>query len=153
MNLSKCKQMSNDELVERGADIRVDFGDGIDTCYVSDPSKVFDSEYITLHYLDGIQIHVSNGKAAMWIDHRKCTDKFVKMDKEFKTRYKHVSFDETIKGVWYCCHNKHDADMGKATYYGRWKQWVMEFENDRIFNEQCLIDIADFLSQLNRRLK
>ncbi len=72
---------------------------------------------------------------------------------ELKTKYKYIHFDETVKGTWYCYNNSSEGDLGRATYYKRWKQWVMEFEGDMVFNNQCLIDIADFLTQLNKNRK
>lgn len=70
-----------------------------------------------------------------------------------KTKYKYIHFDETIKGRWYCYRNKSGEDLGNAEYYKPWRQWVMEFKEDYVFNAQCLIDIADFLSQLNKESK
>ena len=73
-----------------------------------------------------------------------------------KTKYKYIHFNETVKGTWYCYNNKTESDLGCVEYYKRWKQWVWvwgrigEFEQDRVFNGQCLEDIIDFLGQLNK---
>ena len=67
-----------------------------------------------------------------------------------KTRYKYIHFDESIEGSWYCYNNKTEGDLGCATYYESWKQWVMEFDEGCVFNNQCLRDIIDFLDQLNK---
>lgn len=51
-------------------------------------------------------------------------------------------------------HNiKTGAAMGAVSYYAPWKQFVIEFVEDCVFNNQCLKDITDFLEQLNREQK
>lgn len=69
-----------------------------------------------------------------------------------KSRYKYIHFENVLKGHWYCYNNKTDDDLGCATYYEPWKQWVIDFTDaqDCVFNNQCLRDIADFLDQLNK---
>ena len=69
-----------------------------------------------------------------------------------KTKYKFIHFKEyKQEGVAYTMHNiRTGIAMGAVSYYPQWKQFVVEFVEDCVFNNQCLIDIADFLSQLNR---
>ena len=68
-----------------------------------------------------------------------------------KTKYKFIHFQEYKKeGKAYTIHNnKSGIAMGAVFYYTVWKQFVVEFVEDCVFNNQCLLDIADFLRQLN----
>lgn len=66
-----------------------------------------------------------------------------------KTVYRYIRFD--LEGGYWKCMNKRAANiLGYASYYPQWKQWVMEFERDCVFNNSCLNDMAHFLSQLNK---
>ena len=70
-----------------------------------------------------------------------------------KTRYRYIHFDEAEGVGWYCYNNKSETTLGCVTYYARWRQWVIDFKEDCVFNVQCLQDIADFLGQLNKKPK
>ena len=66
-----------------------------------------------------------------------------------KTKYKHIHFvEKTFKGgvsAWVCLNNKSGEALGGASYYPRWRKYVMEFSEEAVFDESCLRDIADFL--------
>jgi len=68
-----------------------------------------------------------------------------------KTRYKYIHFDDVQDCGWYCYNNRNDDSLGCVTFYPIWKQWVIDFRPDMVFNNQCLRDIADFLDQLNKK--
>ena len=65
-----------------------------------------------------------------------------------KIRYKHIRF-EKVMGVWLCRNIKSNHPLGGIEYYPKWKKWVMNFDEHSVFDEFCLRDIADFLTQLN----
>ena len=77
------------------------------------------------------------------------------MSKEkLKTKYKFIHFIEgNADTKWKCCNNRDYSILGTIEYYPRWKQYVIEFTERCVFNNQCLKDIADFLKDLNRRAK
>ena len=68
-----------------------------------------------------------------------------------KTKYKYIHFEEVgeVAG-WLCLNNKSNDLLGTVTYYTQWQQYVIQFERECIFNNQCLLDIADFLKQLKK---
>ena len=72
-----------------------------------------------------------------------------------KTQYKYIHFeiDAIENGEWVIYNNKTTDILGYVNYYGPWKQWTAEFQKDYVFNTQCLLDIADFLGQLNKGKK
>lgn len=72
-----------------------------------------------------------------------------------KTRYKYIHFekDDPTLDRWFCCNNKTNSEMAEIIYYEPWKQYVIEYMSEFVFNNSCLRDIADFLDQLNSQLK
>ena len=73
-----------------------------------------------------------------------------------KTRYKFIHFNPVAGGYgkdWVCRNNKTDDLLGYIEFYERWKQFVISFIDNTIFNNQCLRDIAEFLDQLNSEYK
>lgn len=71
-----------------------------------------------------------------------------------KRKYKFIHFVEYKKeGIAYTMHNNNESGeaMGAVSYYPQWRQFIIEFTENCVFNNQCLIDIADFLSQLNKK--
>lgn len=78
-----------------------------------------------------------------------------------KTRYKYIHFEEIPQGrgpnVWYCCNNvgiKTDSGLGRVEYYKPWKRFIFgRTDYYAIFSHDCLLDIADFLKQLNEAKK
>ena len=72
-----------------------------------------------------------------------------------KLKYKYIHFVEYKReSIAYTMHNTKSGEaMGAVSYYPQWRQSVVEFVENCVFNNQCLKDIADFLEQLNRRSK
>ncbi len=77
-----------------------------------------------------------------------------------KTKYKFIYFNQIkmTDGIeWAIISNKAHVNgvvddkhlMGGISYYTPWKQYVAEFRDGFVFNNECLLDVADFLSQLN----
>jgi len=73
---------------------------------------------------------------------------------DLKTDYKYIRFKlvdvEDYKKGAECVNKKSGVLLGYVEYYKSWKQYVIEFLEDCVFNASCLKDIADFLSQLNK---
>ena len=76
------------------------------------------------------------------------------VDMSLKTEYKYISFKltdvEDYKKGAECLNKKSGLCLGYVEYYKPWKQYVIEFLEDCVFNNSCLLDIADFLGQLNK---
>ena len=71
-----------------------------------------------------------------------------------KTRYKFINFTQVAPGqktaiLWICHNNRDNHVLGAIEFYKPWKQHVIDFRENAVFNNQCLLDIADFLKQLN----
>ena len=77
------------------------------------------------------------------------------MSEKLKLKYKYITFQEYKKeGVAYLMYNrKASVPIGSVFFYETWKQFVVEFVENCVFNCQCLNDIANFLETLNRRPK
>ncbi len=41
--------------------------------------------------------------------------------------------------------NKSGDELGTLSYYGRWKQWVLNARSEAVFAASCLLDICDFI--------
>ena len=76
-----------------------------------------------------------------------------------KTVYEYIKFWRTDhiaagKECWECINKKSNSPLCAIGYYKPWHQWVMlKLADDAVFNNQCLLDIADFLDQLNEKKK
>ncbi len=74
-----------------------------------------------------------------------------------RTEYKYIKFtfvdSNDHKKGGDCLNKKSTTVLGYWQYYKPWKQYVIEFLEDCVFNETCLRDIADFLNQLNKKPK
>lgn len=71
-----------------------------------------------------------------------------------KTNYKFIGFKEINKSdKWICYNIKANTTLGLVEYYLPWDQYIIEFEQGTIFNNQCLKDIANFLTQINKKYK
>ena len=67
-----------------------------------------------------------------------------------KTHYKYIHFGEDQSdGGCACFNNRSNKKLGDLDYYEQWKQWVFMPEMNTVYNVECLLDIADFLKQLN----
>lgn len=74
-----------------------------------------------------------------------------------KIKYKYIHFEklgEYGKHSQYACYNnKSNGMLGGISYYIKWRQFVFYPQADTIFNSSCLLDIVDFLDQLNGKKK
>ena len=71
-----------------------------------------------------------------------------------KTKYKYINFKKTPEETqWICLNNGAGNILGVIEYHPKWRQYVIDFKERCIFNNQCLCDIADFLTQLNEKTK
>lgn len=69
-----------------------------------------------------------------------------------KTSYKYIEFEPTLghDDEWKCVNKKAKTILGYVSFYEPWKQYVIEFLEDCVFNVSCLNNIAHFLRQLNQ---
>lgn len=71
-----------------------------------------------------------------------------------KTEYKYLSFDLSEKQPkkttsWYC-RNKHSKDiLGIVKWYPAWRQYCFFPTCQAVYNNSCLLDISNFLTQLD----
>jgi hypothetical protein len=74
-----------------------------------------------------------------------------------KTIYKFLKFEEGIVDTincWKCMNKKSGAILACIQWYPKWKEHIWsQYIPDAIFNNTCLLDIADFLTQLNTERK
>lgn len=70
--------------------------------------------------------------------------------------YKHIKFlmlelnrETNPPTLKYLCANKSQEDLGLVQWYEPWKQYCYFDKVEGIYSQSCLLDIADFLSQLN----
>lgn len=47
-------------------------------------------------------------------------------------------------------HNKNDQFLGEIAWFGSWRQYVFMSEDGIIYNNGCLTDIAEVLTDLNK---
>ncbi len=71
-----------------------------------------------------------------------------------KLKYKYIHFvkvpENDLGLLWKCLNNRSKEPLGVITFYKGWKQHVMQFADECVFNNGCLRDIADFLDQINK---
>lgn len=72
-----------------------------------------------------------------------------------KTKYQHIHFVKTkCKHMPYTIHlNKGYFCVGTVEYHKPWKKFATNLEKDYVHDENCHRDMADFLDQLNEKLK
>jgi len=69
---------------------------------------------------------------------------------KIRTEYKFIVFRENPSiGVWNFFNKRSGYELGVVEYFRHWKQYVVQFVPDAIFSKQYLLDIADFIRQLN----
>ncbi len=74
-----------------------------------------------------------------------------------RTQYNYIEFtfvdsgDHKKGGA--CLNKKSGTILGYWEYYPSWRQYVIEFLGDCVFNSSCLRDVAQFLEQLNKKPK
>jgi len=74
---------------------------------------------------------------------------------ELKTKYKYISFVKSEHpGIEYnCINNKSKAVLAYIFYYKKWKEYCFsQAEQGVIFNDGCLLDLVNFIQQLNKNL-
>lgn len=54
---------------------------------------------------------------------------------------------------WDVINNKSDTLLGTVAWYGPWRQYTFEAIDQPILNNGCLVELADFLSELNTKQK
>lgn len=72
-----------------------------------------------------------------------------------KTSYKYISFVESSEpGIAYnCINNRSKSVLAYIFYYKQWKEYCFSQANQgMIFNDGCLMDIVNFIQQLNKKL-
>jgi len=74
-----------------------------------------------------------------------------------KTEYKYIYF-ELIENkpkttAWECRNNKSDDRLGVIQWYPAWRQYCFFPAPVTIFNAGCLVDVQDFLKQMNEAHK
>ena len=72
-----------------------------------------------------------------------------------KTKHKHIYFEKLVtkgnvpKPTWLCCNNKTDEQLGQLEWHVSWRQYVFAAGSEIvIFSKSCLLDICDFIKQL-----
>lgn len=75
-----------------------------------------------------------------------------------KTKYQFIRFEELSylqngKIKYYnCLNNKSNNSLGLIEWEQKWRQYIFSSSgSDIIFSVGCLLDIVDFLKQLNRK--
>lgn len=66
-----------------------------------------------------------------------------------KTKYKYVEMKLDNGKVWHVGNHKTNDYLGTIQYYPRWKEWEFLPNPDTGYTHVCLVDIADFINQLN----
>ena len=73
---------------------------------------------------------------------------------DIPTRFRFIEFiPGLLEGSWNCQNRKTKNVLGTVDFFSEWKKFVFEAEGGCVFDEQCLADIATFLSALNRKGK
>lgn len=72
--------------------------------------------------------------------------------RKMTTKYKYIHFikieDKPKTSVWQCLNNKSKAELGVVKWYPSWRQYCFFTTYQAVFNNSCLLDISDFISQL-----
>lgn len=69
-----------------------------------------------------------------------------------KTVYQYIHFEqisETENTTVWSCRAENNAELGRVGWYNAWRQYCFGPVGVTIYHAGCLIDIADFLKQLN----
>lgn len=76
------------------------------------------------------------------------------------TKYKHITFgyaelnrNYNPPKLFYLCYNNDNEDLGVVEWYDPWNQYVYHDICNGFYSQSCLLDINDFLSQLNKNQK
>lgn len=69
-------------------------------------------------------------------------------------KYKYITIKqldgEVFSGhaVYRIFNNRNDAQLGILSFYKPWKQYVFSSKEDCVFNESCLLDVLDFITNV-----
>lgn len=69
-----------------------------------------------------------------------------------KTKYQYLQFikkENHLLGKWVVINHKYKQTLGEVEYNYRWKTWEFYPEEGTGYDVTCLIDMIDFLKQLN----
>ena len=74
-----------------------------------------------------------------------------------KTRYKFIHFESMATRLfpnlgWKVVNNKNGDFLGTIQWYPAWKQYAFITVDSIVFSTGCLVDILDFIRQLELRL-
>jgi hypothetical protein len=72
----------------------------------------------------------------------------------FRTMYQFIhfsliGFDEEMRPCYGCLARADQFRLGEVRWFQRWKQYCFFCAPETLHSHQCLLDIADFLQQLN----
>lgn len=68
-----------------------------------------------------------------------------------KTKYKYIHFDfEASSKTWQCWANKPEHYLGFVEWEKLWREWQYVPADHTAYTQTCLLDIADFMSQLEK---
>lgn len=63
-------------------------------------------------------------------------------------KYKWITIERVPNGEYYISNNKSNELIGVISFYERWNQWIVEFDDRAVFSASCLTDIAEFIRGL-----
>jgi hypothetical protein len=72
----------------------------------------------------------------------------LRKDETMKTRYKFIHFNENGRGQW-LCYNNRTGDVLGIVRQGAWKKLMFQPQSFTEFSQDCHLDIAHFMGQLN----
>jgi hypothetical protein len=70
---------------------------------------------------------------------------FIKKNDAFNEVYLDQSFDKYFDVI-----NKKRDFLGRLVYFGKWKKWVWQQDEDIIMSDDCLQEIVDFLISIKK---
>lgn len=65
-----------------------------------------------------------------------------------KTEYKYIKFVPGIEDEWTIWNTKSGEFLGIIEYNKKWKEWELVPEPNTGWTKQCMIDVLDFINQL-----
>lgn len=66
-----------------------------------------------------------------------------------KTKYKYIEFKKLNDECWWVENHKTGDYLGDVEYNNEWGQWEFLPGHFTGYSHQCLLDLADFVNQLN----
>jgi hypothetical protein len=71
-----------------------------------------------------------------------------------KTEYKYIKFDKIVipgrkTAVYTIVNISSGTIIGRISWNGQWRQYCFYSESETVFSKGCLLDIIDFIDQLN----